>query len=77
MEYPDELGSAKRGTKARNGFYIHLAAYLVVNSLLVAINLTTSTRHLWFKWPLLGWGLGILAHAVVTFALPRMIGAKR
>jgi hypothetical protein len=41
----------------------------VVNVLLVAMNLATSTGHLWFKWPLLGWGVGVLAHAIVTFAL--------
>ena len=40
------------------------------NVLLVAINLATSTRYLWFMWPLLGWGIGVFIHAGVTFALP-------
>ena len=77
MEYQEEEARAQRVGKARLGFYIHLTAYLVVNALLVAINLATSTKHLWFKWPLLGWGVGIVAHALVTFALPRRSGTKR
>jgi uncharacterized membrane protein len=77
MEYTEKAARAQRVGKARLGFYIHLTAYLVVNALLVGINLTTSTKQLWFKWPLLGWGIGILAHAIVTFALPRRSGMKR
>jgi len=61
---------ARRAAHARKGFYIHLTAFLVVNALLVAINLATSNGRLWFQWPLIGWGIGILAHAVVTFRLP-------
>lgn len=52
------------------GFYIHLTAFVVVNALLLFVNLTTSPERLWFYWPLLGWGIGIIAHAVVTFWLP-------
>jgi hypothetical protein len=77
MEYQDEGARARRVGKARMGFYIHLTVYLLVNALLVGINLTTSTKNLWFKWPLLGWGVGILAHAVVTFALPKTSGMPR
>jgi uncharacterized membrane protein len=62
--------------KARVGFCIHLAAYLAVNALLVSINLATSTDHLWFKWPLLGWGLGLLAHALAAFGLPMLRGGR-
>ena len=65
---------AKKAVNARIGFYIHLTAYLVVNALLLFINLATSSGHLWFQWPLLGWGIGIIAHAVVTFWLPGVRG---
>ena len=71
MGYQDEGARAKRAGKARRGFSIHLAAYLVVNALLIGVNFATSTKYLWFVWPLLGWGIGILAHALATFALPR------
>jgi uncharacterized membrane protein len=71
MAYPDDFARAKRAARAKNGFYIHLTTYVAVNALLIGINLATSTQALWFKWPLLGWGIGIFIHAVVTFALPR------
>ena len=61
---------ARKTVNARMGFFIHLTAFLVVNALLVFINLTTSPGRLWFYWPLLGWGIGIIAHAVATFWLP-------
>jgi hypothetical protein len=39
--------------------------YVLVNLLLVGINLLTPGR-LWFYWPLLGWGIGLLAHFVAV-----------
>lgn len=77
MEYQEAAASTQREGNARRGFYIHLTAYLVVNVLLVGINFATSTNYLWFKWPLLGWGVGILAHGLATFALPKRSGMKR
>ena len=77
MRYKDEFARAKRAAGARIAFTIHLTAYAVVNALLIVINLTTSTRHLWFMWPLLGWGVGVLAHAFAAFALPAVPGVKR
>jgi uncharacterized membrane protein len=49
------------------GFQIHLAAYVAVNLLLIAINLLTTPTVLWFFWPLLGWGIGILAHGAAVY----------
>lgn len=31
--------------------------YLLINTLLIIINVITSTSHLWFIYPLLGWGI--------------------
>jgi hypothetical protein len=51
------------------GLYIHATVYVAVNVLLIAINLSTAPGQLWFKWPLLGWGIGLLAHAAAAFSL--------
>jgi hypothetical protein len=51
------------------GLYIHAAVYAAVNVLLLTINLSTTPRHLWFQWPLLGWGIGLLVHAAAAFSL--------
>jgi hypothetical protein len=76
MNTPDDFARARKAVNVKIGFAIHLAAYLAVNALLVAINLATSTECLWCKWPLLGWGLGLLVHALVTFALTRSPGIR-
>ena len=77
MQDQDSFTGARRGAGARVGFYAHLTVYLLVNALLIGINLGTSTQHLWFKWPLLGWGVGILAHAIAAFALPGRVRTRR
>jgi len=43
------------------GFRFHLLAYVLVNAILIVVNLMNPT-HLWFFWPLIGWGIGIAAH---------------
>ena len=48
------------------GFRYHLIIYAVVNALLIIINLSTTPDKLWFYWPLLGWGIGILAHGLAV-----------
>jgi hypothetical protein len=40
-----------------------------VNILLLIINLVTTPGHLWFKWPLIGWGFGVFFHGLAVFAL--------
>jgi hypothetical protein len=67
MENQKTYLRAKKRVEAKIAFYLHLAAYIVVNLLLIIINLATSTGYLWFKWPLLGWGIAIGFHALMTF----------
>ncbi|MEJ2366441.1 MAG: 2TM domain-containing protein [Deltaproteobacteria bacterium] len=60
---------AKSRVEAKIGFFIHLAVYLAVNTLLIIINISTSPQYLWFKWPLIGWGIGVIFHAIGVFFL--------
>jgi len=60
--------AAKR-VKDLKGFYGNLASYCVVIPFLIILNLITSPDHLWFYWPMLGWGLGLTMHAVNTFGI--------
>ena len=48
-------------------FYSGLIIYVVVMSGLVALNLMTTPKHIWFIYPLLGWGLGLTARALRVF----------
>lgn len=46
------------------GFYTHLMIYVAVVTGLGVINLTTAPHRLWFVFPAVGWGLGLLLHGV-------------
>lgn len=48
------------------GFFFHFSAYVLVNAILIAVNLLLTPDRLWFYWPLLGWGIGILAHGLAV-----------
>lgn len=67
MENQEAYQRAKRRVEAKIGFYIHLAVYVVINCLLIVINFTTGAQYLWFKWPLIGWGIGLLFHGLGVF----------
>lgn len=56
------------------GFYLHLMKYLVVNFGLLAINLLSSPHTLWVVLVALGWGLGLLLHALRVFGPVWMLG---
>jgi hypothetical protein len=61
--------TARKMAKAKVEFRIHLINYIVVNTLLAIINLTLTPGYIWFKWPLLGWGIGIIFHALSVYFL--------
>jgi hypothetical protein len=58
---------ATRRADMKLGFRTHLLVYALVNAGLAAINLATNPGHLWFVWPLMGWGVGIVAHAAAVY----------
>ena len=60
---------AVKRVKELKGFYGNLISYCIVIPFLVIINLITSPKELWFYWPMLGWGIGVVAHAMNTFAI--------
>ena len=61
-----EILAAKRRVAALKGFYIHLTAFVLVNIGLTAINIGTGSEW-WVQWVWLGWGIGIIAHALAVF----------
>lgn len=58
---------AKKRVDEIKGFYGNLTAYIIVNAFLVVVNLLTSPKHLWFYWPMLGWGIGVIFHGLRVF----------
>ena len=59
-----EVFLAFRQVRKLRGLYTHLISYVLVMSGLTAINLILTPHQIWFIFPLLGWGVGILSHAV-------------
>ena len=49
--------------RCREGLVIHAVVYVAVNVLLIVVNALTWAGHPWFIYPLLGWGIGLAAHA--------------
>ncbi|WP_419869295.1 2TM domain-containing protein [Chryseobacterium sp. CT-SW4] len=60
---------AARRVKDLKGFYGNLTSYCLVIPFLLVLNLLTSPTHLWFFWPMLGWGIGLLAHGISVFGI--------
>lgn len=58
---------ARKRVEEIKGFYGNLIAYILVNIGLMVINLLTSPAYLWFFWPMLGWGIGVVFHGLKVF----------
>ena len=70
MYSKDEIKQAQKKVKKKKDFYQHLMSYVTVNFFLLALNLLTSPTHLWFYFPMLGWGIGLMFHYVDVFGIP-------
>ncbi|WP_374442218.1 2TM domain-containing protein [Epilithonimonas sp.] len=62
---------AVKRVKELKSFYGNLISYCIVIPFLIIINLLTSPKEIWFYWPMLGWGIGLAAHGMNTFAIGR------
>lgn len=64
---PDYL-QARRRVRSLRGFYIHLVLFVSVIAFLAILNSVTAGPW-WVQWVVLGWGIGIVAHAVAVFGV--------
>ncbi|MBD2569140.1 2TM domain-containing protein [Anabaena lutea] len=53
----------------RREFKSHLISFIVINGFLILLNLFTSPSYFWAIYPILGWGLGLLLHAIKTYMI--------
>ena len=49
-------------------FFIHLFLFVVVNLCLIYYNLLKTPGSLWFYFPLLIWGIGLVTNGINVFA---------
>ena len=71
----DELRRAKRHVGLKKGLLTHALVYVLVNVGLLVINIWAGGGR-WHWFPLLGWGLGLLIHGIVTFMALRGDGHR-
>lgn len=57
---------ARKRVEALKGFYVHATVFVLVNVALLAINALVGGPW-WFYWTLMGWGIGLGAHALAVF----------
>jgi protein-S-isoprenylcysteine O-methyltransferase Ste14 len=58
---------ARRRIRERREFWQHAVAYVVVNAGLVGIWWITGAGYFWPAWVMIGWGIGLVFHALNTF----------
>jgi hypothetical protein len=56
---------AIRRVKAKMGWYLHVAIYVVVNLFLIA-GAMFQGKH-WHFFPIIGWGFGLAIHGVIVW----------
>lgn len=67
---------AKEKVGEIRGFYTHALVFALVMAGLAYVNYATTPEFYWVVFPLLGWGIGLLAHAMRTFNLFPFFGKK-
>jgi hypothetical protein len=67
MNEHDKAVKAAKQVEALTGFYIHLIVFVLVMVVLAVANWLATPDVWWVQWPLLGWGIGVLAHALIVF----------
>ena len=58
---------AKERAELKIGFYWHLPIYVIVNIMLFLIWFYTGQGFPWFIFPLIFWGIGLVAHGLNAF----------
>ena len=67
---------AERRVRRKIGFFIHAFVFACVNGGLFMVNQVTGGGA-WHMFPLLGWGLGLAIHGLVTFVSLQGEGFRR
>ena len=75
--YTSEQNAYRKAAKKMEdikGFYGNLISYLIVIGGLAVLNLATYPKYLWFLYPAIGWGIGVIIHAMAVYNLVPFLG---
>ena len=76
MKNQEVYANAKKKVESRISFYTHLAVYLAVITVLTILNVTIAGDYFWAKWPMIGWGSGLVFHGLNTFVFDSSSSVK-
>ena len=62
--------------RAIKDFYSHLVTFAVTILGLFILNYMTTPQYIWTWWVVLGWGIGIVSHAMSTFEFFNLFGPE-
>ena len=76
MENFDKIAydKAKRKVKEIKGFYANLTSYLIIMPILIFVNLRYTPEFQWFWFSMVGWGVGVIGHAMNAFSYYPFLG---
>lgn len=71
MTENDELRKeARERAEMKFSFYINIALYIIINGILISIWYFNGMGFPWIIFPLIGWGIGVVAHYLTAFVYP-------
>ena len=70
----NEEQEALEYVKGVKDFYTHLSIYVVVILALFVLNYLTNPGYIWAWWSALGWGIGVVSHALSVFEVFNFFG---
>ena len=77
--YNDEQNiylKAQKRVEDLKAFYGNLTVYIIVIVGIAILNLVTYPQHLWFLYPAIGWGIGVVIHGMSVFNYMPFLGSN-
>jgi hypothetical protein len=72
----EQYQQARARVQRLRGLYLHAGVFVLVNLNLLLFNLITNSQTLWFYWVVIGWGIGLTAHAFVVLWFGGVLGRE-
>jgi cytochrome c oxidase assembly factor CtaG len=63
--------------RAKRQFFLHVAFFAAMATYFIVLWAQSSAAFFWPVWPMIGWGIGLVAHASHVFGWERGISEER
>lgn len=71
-----ETARLRMRARQKADFYRHLVAFVIVGSILAALDVLASPGDLWFQWPMGAWAIGLVLHAADVYLMGETTGLE-